>query len=94
MVGWALFPEDHVSVSGTPKEYRSSEHATQHFCADCGTGLFYRNSTVFPGMVDVQTATLEDQAAFPPAVHVQWAEAAIWMEVAHELPRFERYPES
>jgi len=58
------------------------------------TGLFYRNSTIFPGMVDVQTATLEDQAALPPAVHVQWAEAAIWMEVAHELPRFERYPES
>lgn len=94
VVGWALFPEDKVSVRGEPREYRSSENVTRHFCAECGTGLFYRNPVAFPGMMDVQTATLEDPSAFPPQVHVQWAEAAPWMERAHELPRFERYPDS
>lgn len=93
MVGWALFPEDDVKVIGEPKAYRSSQDATRHFCATCGTGLFYRNAISFPGMVDIQTATLDDQSAFPPAIHIQWAEAAPWMGRMHELPRSDRYPD-
>lgn len=93
MVGWALFPESAVSVSGEPLSYRSSDNVTRQFCGTCGTGLFYRNAVTFPGMVDIQTATLDDQSAFPPAVHVQFAEAAPWMEKAHDLPKFERYPQ-
>lgn len=93
MVGWALFPEEQVKVSGEPREYQSSENVTRQFCATCGTGLFYRNPAAFPGMVDIQTATLDDQSAFPPAIHVQWAEAAPWMGKVHEHPRFDRYPE-
>ena len=93
MVGWALFPEGQVKVSGEPTEYQSSENATREFCPTCGTGLFYRNSAAFPGMVDIQTAVLDDQSVFAPAVHVQWAEAAPWMAKVHELPRFDRYPE-
>ncbi|ANI76722.1 MULTISPECIES: GFA family protein [Sphingobium] len=93
MVGWALFREDKVKVKGEPKAYRSSENATRQFCADCGTGLFYRNPAAFPAMVDIQTATLDDPSIFPPSVHVQWAEAAPWMGSVHKLPRFERYPE-
>lgn len=93
MVSWALFPENAVSVSGEPLSYRSSDNVTRQFCGTCGTGLFYRNAVTFPGMVDIQTATLDDQSAFPPAVHVQFAEAAPWMEKAHDLPKFERYPQ-
>ena len=93
MVGWALFPEDQVKVTGEPKSYHSSDHVTRQFCVSCGTGLFYRNAVAFPGMVDIQTATLDDQSIFPPAIHVQWAEAAPWMAAAHELPKFDRYPE-
>lgn len=93
MVGWALFPDNLVTVTGEASVYQSSDNVTRHFCGKCGTGLFYRNAVIFPGMVDVQTATLDDQSAFPPAIHVQYAEAAPWMAKAHELPRFERYPQ-
>nr|WP_087574053.1 GFA family protein [Sphingomonas sp. CDS-1] len=93
MVGWALFPENMVTVTGEPVAYRSSDNVTREFCGTCGSGLFYRNAVVFPGMVDIQTGTLDDQAALPPAIHVQFAEAAPWMATAHELPRFERYPQ-
>lgn len=93
MVGWALFPENMVTVTGEPVAYRSSDNVTREFCGTCGSGLFYRNAVVFPGMVDIQTGTLDDQAALPPAIHVQFAEAAPWMAAAHELPRFERYPQ-
>ncbi len=93
MVGWTLFPENMVTVHGDPVSYQSSEHATRQFCGTCGTGLFYRNAVAFPGRVDIQSATLDDQSAFPPSIHVQFAEAAPWMGSAHELPKFDRYPE-
>ena len=93
MVGWALFAEDRLVVSGEPIRYRSSDNATRSFCGTCGTGLFYVNPVAFPRMVDIQTATLDDAAAFPPAAHVQWAEAALWMGRAHDLPKYDRYPD-
>lgn len=62
------------------------------FCADCGSGLFYRNAEVLPGIVDVQTATLDDPEALPPAVQIQTAERLHWMLNIQELPEFERFP--
>lgn len=91
-VTWALFPKDAVTIAGAPKVRASSELARRHFCPDCGTGLFYTNDTVFPGMIDVQSATLDDPGAIPLQVHVQTAERIDWMTTAHTLPEFERYP--
>ncbi|MCP1469804.1 hypothetical protein J3E64_001486 [Sphingobium sp. OAS761] len=92
MVGWALFPQERVTIHGTPMQYGSSENATRHFCGTCGTGLFYTNPVIFPGAIDIQTATLDDANALPPQAHVQMAEAAPWMGSAHGLPKFDRYP--
>lgn len=92
MVGWALFGQADVHVAGEPARYASSAGVERHFCPACGTGLFYYNAQIFPGQVDIQTATLDDPALFPPAIHVQYAEAAPWMDGAHDLPRFDRYP--
>ena len=93
MVGWAMYPEGALTVTrGAPQIYRSSEHGRRHFCPDCGTGLFYRNETILPGMVDIQSATLDDPAAVPARIHVQVAERIPWMSDAHTLPAFERYP--
>lgn len=93
MVGWALFPEDKVKIHGAPSRYQSSSNAVRHFCGTCGTGLFYTNPVIFPGMIDIQSATLDNQTIFPPAVHVQYVEAAPWMENCLSLPKFDRYPE-
>lgn len=93
MVGWALFPEDMVTISGDPVRYQSSDHATRLFCGTCGSGLFYLNPVVFPGAIDIQTGTLDDPAALPPQAHVQMAEAAPWMAGMLDLPQFDRYPE-
>lgn len=93
MVGWALFREEEVRIKGRPTLYRSSENATRHFCGSCGTGLFYTNPAVFPGAIDIQTGTLDDQQSFPPQAHIQVAEAAAWFNQLPDLPRFDRYPE-
>jgi len=93
MVGWAMYAEDAVKVTqGEPKIYASSEHGRRHFCANCGTGLFYINTNMLPGIIDVQSGTYDDPDAVPVTVHIQVAERVGWMERAHELPAFERYP--
>ncbi len=93
LVGWALFPEESVRLtSGAPKIYESSEHGRRHFCGHCGTGLFYTNSNFLPGIIDIKTGTLDNPEALPPECHMQTAERLSWMETAHELPAFERFP--
>lgn len=93
MVGWAMHPASAVKVTkGEPKVYASSEHGRRHFCADCGSGLFYVNEQNLPGIIDVQSGTFDNPDAVPAAIHIQVAERIDWMKSAHELPTFERYP--
>lgn len=91
-VAWTLFPHEAVTIAGTPNIYASSQHARRHFCARCGTSLFYTNDAVFPGQIDIQSATFDDPDIFPLQCHIQTAERVGWMKTAHELPEFERYP--
>lgn len=93
MVSWAMYPESALTLlQGQPKTINSSGSAMRSFCPDCGTGLFYRNAVNLPGIVDVQSATLDDPDALPPGVQIQVAERLHWMQQAHELPAFERFP--
>ncbi len=93
MVGWTMYPADAVKVTkGKPKVYASSPNVGRHFCGACGTGLFYVNPVVLPGLIDIQSATYDDPNLVPARAHIQVAERISWMEHAHELPTFERYP--
>jgi hypothetical protein len=92
MVAWALVPADQMKIDGATRIYASSEHGRRHFCEVCGTGLFYTNEAIFPGLIDVQSATLDDPDALQPTAQIQVAERISWMGVVHELPTFERYP--
>ena len=93
MVGWTMYRQDAVKVTlGVPKIYESSKIGRRHFCADCDTGLFYTNAEILPGIIDIQSATYDDPAALPPRAHIQTADRIAWMDRAHELPSFERFP--
>lgn len=92
MVSWAMVPADQVKISGELKGYASSEHAVRQFCPDCGTSLFYINEKMLPGMIDIQTATLDDPNAIPIQAHIQTADRIGWMEKVDDLPSFERFP--
>lgn len=92
LVSWALFPEGAVTIEGAPAVYQSSENGRRHFCGACGSSLFYTNAVVFPGLIDVQTATLDDPGFQPVGAQVQVAERIGWMAALHETPEFERYP--
>lgn len=91
MVGWAMLAADKVKITGTPKVYHSSEYGRRLFCGDCGTGLFYTNEKILPGLIDVQSATLDETDLLPAQKHVQTAESIGWMETAHDLLKLARY---
>ena len=93
MVAWAAFAEDELEVlQGEAKTFNSSGKTMRSFCGTCGTGLFYRNEEYLPGIVDIQSATLDDPSVFAPGAHIQTAERISWMADCHTLPAFERFP--
>lgn len=91
-VCWAGVKEEQFAATGTVTTFESSEHGRRQFCPTCGTGLFYRNQQILPGLVDVQTGTLDDPAALPPSAHIQAAERLDYMRKLEDLPAFDRYP--
>jgi hypothetical protein len=93
MVSWAAFAEAKFTlVQGELTTFNSSGSAMRSFCSTCGTGIAYRNEEYLPGIVDIQSATLDDPDALPAGAHIQVAERIGWMAEAHSLPEFQRYP--
>ena len=92
MAGWIAWKEEAVAVTGTPVAYRSSEHGTRAFCGICGTGMFYRNPTSLPGIVDIHSGTLDDPEALPPGAQIMVKERLGWTKAATSLPEFRTYP--
>ena len=92
MVAWGLVGRDQLKIEGETREYASSENGRRHFCAECGTALFYTNEQVFPGLIDVQIATLDDPNEMAPELQVQAAERIGWTERLEQIPAFDRYP--
>lgn len=91
-VVWALFPNDAVTITGTPVSYESSPGTTRQFCGTCGTGLFFLSESIFPGQTDIQAGTFDDRDAFPPQIHIQVADAPAWHATQQDLHRFDRFP--
>lgn len=95
MVAWAAFREERFRLmQGEPASHNSSVQVMRGFCRDCGTGLTYRHAEMLPGIVDIQSVTLDDPEALPPQAHIQTAERLGWMASAHQLRGFERYPDA
>lgn len=92
-VAWLAVPGSTFRVTaGEARCWQGTGDARRHFCAECGTGMYYINETVLPGLVDIQSATLDDPERFAPAAQIQCAERLDWMANLHEMPEFERFP--
>lgn len=91
-VAWLAVPLDSFSVTqGEAVRWDGSGGAERYFCGTCGTGLYYLNDAVLPGIADIQSATLDD-AAFAPGVQIQCAERLPYMAKLNEVFEIERFP--
>lgn len=94
VVAWVAFAAGDFAVEqGEVTTHNSSGATYRTFCPRCGSGLWSWNEEMLPGLIDIQSATLDDPDAFAPQAHIQTAERIGWMAGAHGLPEFERYPE-
>lgn len=92
LVGWIAWPADQVTITGETAVYASSTHGSREFCAACGTGLFYRNEAVLPGMIDIQSGTLDDPNGHPPGAQIMVKDRLSWVSGISDLPEFQAYP--
>ena len=77
VMAWAGYDDDRLKITrGEPKTFRMSPVSFRNFCGECGTGLFYRNSEMLPGKVEIQSSTLDDPEAMPPSCTSRWPNAS------------------
>ncbi len=93
MVAWMAAKADDFRVTkGEPVVFNGNGASFRQFCGTCGTPLFFVNEEVLPGLVDIQSVTLDDPDAHPPQAQIQVAERRAWMTKLGEMPEFERFP--
>ena len=93
MVAWLAVKEEQFALkSGELSAYTGKTGSERQFCSRCGTGLFFRNQQFLPGLVDVQSATLDNAGEVAPGAQIQCAERLDWITRLGEMPEFERFP--
>lgn len=92
-VAWIAVPAPAFRVTqGEARSYNGSGESIRYFCGTCGTGLYFINDAMLPGIVDIQSATLDDTGRHAPGAQIQVAERLGWMADLNDLPCFDRYP--
>ena len=72
-----------------PAVHRSSPGVERLFCATCGGPLAYRSER-WPDEIHFYAASLEQPGRYVPQFHVNWAERLPWIELADDLPKYDR----
>ena len=92
VVAWMAFKADQFRLTqGTAASYANGA-SVRHFCGQCGTPVYFVNEEMLPGIVDVQSVTLDEPDAHAPQVQIQVAERRAWMADLSGLPEFARFP--
>lgn len=93
VMSWAAFAAGEFELTkGQPAVFNSSGASMRYFCPTCGSGLYFVNEEALPGLIDIQSATLDDPDALTPQVQIQVAERVNWMTGITDMPEFERFP--
>uniref|UniRef100_A0A7S1VM75 CENP-V/GFA domain-containing protein n=1 Tax=Sexangularia sp. CB-2014 TaxID=1486929 RepID=A0A7S1VM75_9EUKA len=97
-VHWAVVSEESLVLdpSVSPDDlttYTGKTGSQRQFCRVCGTGLFFRNQQVIPGMVDIQaTAFTEETPAPAPGAQIWVKERIPWWNALKDMKEFEQFP--
>ena len=93
MVAWSAYLSGDFRVTrGEPATFNGTGASFRQFCSTCGTPLFFVNEEALPGLVDVNSVTLDNPDAAVPQVQIQTAERRKWMADLSQMPEFERFP--
>jgi hypothetical protein len=89
------FPSASVDIQGELKTYNdtgdSGKQVRRRFCPNCGSGVVAEGD-VLPGITLVLAGTLDDPAAFTPAMEIYCGSAQPWVHAGGERQRFDKMP--
>lgn len=92
-MAWLAVPKESFAVTqGEATRWNGNGGAERYFCGTCGTGLYYLNDIVLPGIADIQSATLDDARAYAPGVQIQCADRLPYMTELSGMFEIERFP--
>lgn len=74
-------------LSGTPRSFQSSDHATRTFCPQCGTPLTFRSART-PDEIDVTICSLDHPELLPPRDHTHTSSKLPWVILGDDLPEY------
>lgn len=84
-VAWLTFPLRNFELLGDePHEFTSSPGVVRTFCPTCGSPVTYATADS-PKTIDVATALLDDEAAFPPDREIWLDHKLSWQPVDASL---------
>ncbi len=87
-----FMPSADVAVTkGELHIFASSPISNRHFCAHCGSPLFFERHTRAATAVTV--GSLDDPNIFNPEQHVRMESAMTWLDIRDEAPRYGQKPE-
>jgi hypothetical protein len=91
VVAWVTFPAGSFAwLAAQPGTYVSSATGRRQFCAACGSYLVFSFSGR-PQEISINTASLDNPAAFPPQRHIFVESRIPWFHTVDELPCAEGY---
>jgi hypothetical protein len=92
---FAAYPAGNLKLTGETAAFSttadSGATATRHFCPNCGSWIFGRNSR-FAEIVAVTVGTMDDSAGFEPKLGFYECRRQAWDAKPEGLPHFDKMP--
>ena len=94
LVGWAMFENSAVQVSGdTLTVFASSDGVKRSFCSTCGTSLFFEADYI-SGLIDITTESFDAPDSVTPTAQIWAAQEGACIRTLKEMVRFDALPQA
>ena len=79
-----------IITAGETRIYGSSTTSKRHFCADCGSSLFFER--VSSSLHGILVGALDDPNVFEPTMHICLSSKQAWVALSDGLPGHQQKP--
>jgi hypothetical protein len=86
----AIFPREHVTVTGATARYASSPELDRIFCPTCGTRLMVERAGA--ARFGIAVAAFDQPDTLPPECHFFVSSKIAWVRLNDDLPQYPEWP--
>ena len=83
---FAGYDKKDIDISGTPKNYASSEKVIRSFCEICGSPFAYIDTTS-PDKIFIPVGVFDDPSSFKIEKHIWVSQKLPWVSIHDDLPQ-------